>query len=399
MNSFGRVLGGLLVLLAVGPLAAQSNPVRVGLIAPLSGGSADFGNSMRLGAELAAKEINEAGGFLGRPIELVIRDDKGTPDEGRKVSEDLVLKEKVEFTLGFCNTGVAMKSIDVFQDNKHLLMVPCATGTAVTAKYPPALSYIFRVASPDAVTAKFLVGEIAERRKLTKVAIFADATGYGEGGLKDFSAELAARGLKPVSVTRFPLGVASLADEMRAAREAGAEALVVYTVGPEQAVAAKSRRELGWNVPYFAPWTLSFRSVLEKAGADSLEGTMMAQTIIQDTAIERRASFLARYFKHSNEKKIGSLMAAAQAYDAMHLMLYAMFQTQGRTGGDALKAALENKQRPYTGVVTTYTAPFSKTDHDAFTANMIWLGAWKRGEVQFHHAEDAARSAFVRRKE
>jgi branched-chain amino acid transport system substrate-binding protein len=152
-------------------------------------------------------------------------------------------------------------------------------------------------------------------------------------------------------------------------------------------------------VPYFAPWTLSFRSVLEKAGADALEGTMMAQTIIQDTAIERRASFLARYFKHSNEKKIGSLMAAAQAYDAMHLMLYAMFQTQGRLGGDALKAALENKQRPYTGVITTYTTPFSKTDHDAFTANMIWLGAWKRGEVQFHHAEDALRSAFVRRKE
>jgi branched-chain amino acid transport system substrate-binding protein len=395
----GLVLAMLAGLAGAATARDEPVPVRVGLISPLSGGSADFGNSMRIGAELAAKEINEAGGFLGRPIQLVIRDDKAMPDEGRKASEDLVLKEKVDFTLGFCNTGVAMKSIDVFQDNKHLLMVPCSTGSAITAKYPPAQSYIFRMASPDAVTAKFLVGEIVERRKLKKVAIFADSTGYGEGGVKDFSAELSARGLKPLSVTRFPLGVASLVDEMRAAREAGAEALVVYTVGPEQAVAARSRREAGWQVPYYAPWPLSFRSVLEKAGPEALEGLMMAQTIIQDTAIERRASFLARYFKHSNEKRIGSLMAAAQAYDAMYLMLYAMFQTQGRINGDTLKAALENKQRPYTGVITTYTAPFSATDHDAFSANMIWLGAWKRGEVQYHYAEDAARSAFVRRKE
>ncbi len=62
--------------------AQAVNPIRVGLIAPLTGGSADFGNSVRLGAELAVKEINEAGGYLGRPFELVIRNDKAIPDEG-----------------------------------------------------------------------------------------------------------------------------------------------------------------------------------------------------------------------------------------------------------------------------------------------------------------------------
>lgn len=389
---------------APAPAPAQAaKPVRVGLIAPLTGGSADFGNSVRLGAELAVKEINEVGGYLGRPFELVIRDDKAVPDEGRKVAQNLVLEEKVDFTLGYCNTGVAMKSIDVFQENRHLLMVPCSQGTAVTAKYPAAQSYIFRVAPKDLINAQFLVGEIVERRRLGRVAIFADTTGYGEGGVVDITAELAKRGLKPLSVTRFPLGVKSLTEEMRVAREAGADALVVYTVGPEQAAAAKSRHELGWKVPFFAPWPLSFRSVLEQAGADALEGTMMAQTIIHDTANERRASFLARYFKHSNETRIGSLMAAAQTYDAMHLMLFAMFQAQGQGQGridaDALKQALENKERTYRGVVTTYESPFSKDDHDAFSVNMIWLGAWKRGEVVFHHAEDAKRSSVFRRKE
>lgn len=398
---FGRSLitGVLGLCLALTTQAQTAKPVRVGLIAPLTGGSADFGNSVRYGAELAVKEINEVGGFLGRPLELVIRDDKAVPDEGRRVSEDLVLKEKVDFTIGFCNTGVAMRSLDVFQDNKHLLMVPCSQGTAVTTKYPPAQSYIFRVAPPDILNARFLVSEIVDRRKLRRVAILADRTGYGEGGVKDISDELAKRNLQPVFVGRFDLGVKTLVEEMRAAQSAGAEALVVYTVGPEQAAAVRSRAELRWQVPYFAPWPLSFRSVLELAGPEALEGTMMTQTIIQDLANERRMSFLASYFRHSKEKRIGSLMAAAQSYDAVYLMLRALFQTKGDVSGDALKKALENFDRPHRGVVTTYGEPFSGSDHDAFSVNMIWLGVWRRGEIQFYYPEDAKRSSFIRRKE
>jgi branched-chain amino acid transport system substrate-binding protein len=393
------ITGALGLCLALATQAQTAKPVRVGLIAPLTGGSADFGNSVRYGAELAVKEINEVGGFLGRPLELVIRDDKAVPDEGRRVSEDLVLKEKVDFTIGFCNTGVAMRALDVFQDNRHLLMVPCSQGTAVTTKYPPAQSYIFRVAPPDILNARFLVGEIVDRRKLRRVAILADRTGYGEGGVKDISDELAKRNLQPAFVGRFDLGVKSLVEEMRAAQAAGAEALVVYTVGPEQAAAVRSRAELRWQVPYFAPWPLSFRSVLELAGAEALEGTMMAQTIVQDLANERRMSFLASYFRHSKEKRIGSLMAAAQTYDAVYLMLRALFQTKGDVSGDALKKALENFDRPHRGVVTTYSEPFNASDHDAFSVNMIWLGVWRRGEIQFFYPEDARRSSFIRRKE
>ena len=70
-----------------------AGPLRVGFICPTTGGSSDFGNSARLGAELAVKEINEVGGFLGRKIELVQRDDQANPERGRQMAEDLVLKE------------------------------------------------------------------------------------------------------------------------------------------------------------------------------------------------------------------------------------------------------------------------------------------------------------------
>lgn len=384
---------------AAAPLQAQNPaPIRLGLIAPLTGGSSDFGNSVRHGAQMAVAEINTAGGYLGRPFELVLRDDKGNPEAGRAAAEDLVLKEKVAYTIGFCNTGVAMKALDVFENAKHLLMVPCSTGTALTRKTPPAQSYVFRLAPPDRVQAPFLVQEVVDRRKFTKVALFADRTGYGDGGLKDLTEELAKRGLQPVHVARFDLGVQSLVDELQAAKAAGADAIINYTVGPEQAATLKSRAALNWRVPYFAPWTLSFVSVLKAAGPAALEGTMMTQSIIQDSANERRSSFIARYAKHSQERPIGSLMAAAQSYDAVHLMLRALFQSKGDTSGPALKAALEDLSGIYRGVITTFDKPFSKDDHDAFSPRMIWLGEWRSGNIVYHYPGDAKLSSVMRRK-
>lgn len=377
--------------------APPVTPVRVGFICPFGGGSQDFGNSARLGAELAAKEMNEVGGFLGRPIELVLRDDKANPDEGRKVAEDLVLKEKVAFTIGFRNTGVALKSLEVFQDNKHLLLVPVATGSAITAKYPAEKSYVFRLSARDTIQADFLVDDIV-KRGFSRVALLADKTGYGEGGFNDVVKFLAARNLQPAYTARFDLGVKSLAQEVQAARAAGADVLVGYTVGPEFATLAAARTEAKFAGPLYGPWPLSFRTVLDKAGA-SAEGAIMVQTIIQDLSNERRASFIARLRRHSGQQTIGSLMAAAQSYDAVQLMLRVMFQTRGNTSGDVLKAALENLERPYAGVVTTHDKPFSATDHDAFTRNMVWLGVWRKGEIQFQYPEDAKRASVIRRKQ
>lgn len=378
--------------------ALATAPLRIGFICPATGGSADFGTSARLGAELAVKEINEVGGFLGRRLELVQRDDQANPDRGRQAAEDLVLKDKVAFTIGYCNTGVALKSLDVFQDHQHLLMVPVSTGTAVTARYPAAQSYVFRLSPRDTLQAGFLVHDIVVRRGLTKVAVFADRTGYGEGGLQDVLRLLAERGIEPVQVSRFDLGVKSLLAEVQQARAAGAQAMIGYTVGPELAVLARARGEARYEGLLYGPWPMSFRTVWEgsKGGA---EGAMMVQSIIPNLANERRSSFIARLKRHAGGASVASLMAAAQTYDAVHLMLRAVFQTRGDTSGPALKAALEQLDRPYVGVVTTYDRPFSAADHDAFSSNMIWLGVWRNGEIRYQYAEDDKRAGFIRRKQ
>lgn len=381
---------------AASAFAAPSG-VKVGFVCPLTGGSADFGNSARQGIELAVKEMNEVGGFLGRPYELIIRDDKASPEEGRKHAEDLVLREKVAFTVGFCNTGVALRALDVFQDHRSVLLIPVATGTALTARYPAASSYIFRMSARDALQAPFLIDEVA-RRGLTRVAIIADTTGYGDGGLRDLQEAITRKGLSLVYTARFDIGVSSLAPNVAAAKAAGAEAIVAYSLGPELAVFARARREAGFSGPVFGPWPASFRTVWHRSEG-AAEGLMMPQTFINDALLERRASFAARLARHAQGQPIASIAAAAQAYDSMHILVRTMFKTRGDISGPALKAALESLDRPYQGVITTYEQPFSSADHDAISANMIWLGIWRNGEVKFAYPEDAKRSAIVRRKQ
>lgn len=388
---------GLLALMALPWAAAQPvNPVKIGVVGPLSGPSSDFGKPMLQGMELAVEEINAVGGYLGRPLSLVVKDDRGDPDAGLQAARELAA-EGVVATIGYCNTGVAMKSLEVFQQAQSPLIIPCSTGTPLTSTYPAPQSYIFRTSARDAIQAPFVVDDLV-RRGWTKVAVFADTTGYGEAGLKDVEAALAQKNLKAVYVARFALGVKDLREQLTAARAAGANVVFSYTVGPENAAIAIGRRDIQWDVPQVGAWPLSFPFFIDGA-KQAAEGALMAQTFIAEPSNERRAAFLSA-FARKFKQKLAVPMAAAQAYDSTYLLTYALFSIRnGKFGGPAVKAALENIPRVYYGVVATYEHPFSLEDKDAISQNMLVMGKVRNGAVTFAYPEDAKRNLFVQRKQ
>lgn len=355
LAGFGAAVAALVALGTALPVAAQGvsaaaaapspagNTLKIGVIGPFTGASSDFGVPMLNGIQQAVDEINAVGGYLGRKLEIVRKDDKANPDVGLKMSQELVA-EKVSATLGFCNTGVAAKSLEVYQANKLPLIIPCATGSPLTAKYPATESYIFRTSASDGIQAPFVVEDIP-KRGWSKVAVFADTTGYGEAGLRDVEKALAAKNLKPVYVARFALGVKDLGEELKAAKAAGANVVFSYTVGPENAVIAHGRQALNWKVPQVGAWTLSFPFFID-GGKEAADGALMAQTFIAEPSNERRASFLTSYARKFNVRKIPVPMAAAQGYDAVYILVYSLFGIRdGNLSGPAIKAALESKSR------------------------------------------------------
>ncbi len=383
-------------LISVPALAADAGPIRIGLTCPLTGGSSPMGESLRNAVSLAVEEINWKGGVLGRPIELVVRDDEANPDKGRAIAEELIGKIGVVATIGSCNTGVVLKSMDLYQKARIPLLVPVATGVAITRTFAGEPEhYIFRIAANDEIQARLVAREAVERRGLRKVAVFHDTTAYGQQGRDFLLAELAKVGVRPVLVEAFPLGVRDLTPALTRARTAGAQAILTYTVGPELAVIATGRSRLRWGVPLIGSWPLSWSNFLQAAGA-AAEGARMPQTFIEAPINSRRTEFIMAYLGKYKLRHMSSAIAAAQGYDTM-LILAAALREAGGTEGPKLRAALENLQGRIAGVVTTYERPFTARDHEAITDNMVVMGEVRQGAIVFAHKEDE-KAAIVGRK-
>lgn len=375
--------------MATGVALAQET-IKIGVIGPFTGGSSSMGVSMRDGVTLAAKEINAKGGVLGKQIELVLRDDEAKNERGVEIAQEFINKTKVVAAVGYINTGVALASQRFFQEAKIPVINCVATGTLITHQFDKEPeNYIFRNAAHDTIQAPMIVEEAVTRRGFKKVAIMADSTAYGDLGRKDLTAALEAKGITPVASEKFNIKDTDMTAQLLKAKEAGAEVILTYAIGPELAQIANGMAKLGWKKPMIGSWTLSMANFIDTAGKNG-EGATMPQTFLQDPNTPARKAFIDAYLKEFKPKKnrIDSPVSAAQGYDSIFL-LAAAIQQAGSTDGPKIKEALENLSTKVDGIVTVYNKPFSKTDHDAITANIPLMGQVKDGRVVYANPDDA----------
>jgi branched-chain amino acid transport system substrate-binding protein len=379
-------------MLATGAYAAD---IKLGVSGPFTGGSSSMGVSMRDGVRLATKEINAAGGINGNMIVLVERDDEAKNERGVQIAQELINNEKVVATLGYINTGVALASQRFYQDAKIPVMNNVATGSILTKQFPNAPeNYIFRNGAPDNIQAPMIAKEAVEKRGLKKVAILADSTNYGQLGREDLEKALKGYGVTPVAVEKFNIGDVDMTSQLLKAKNAGADVILTYAIGPELAQIANGMAKLGWKKPMIGSWTLSMASFIDTAGKNG-DGATMPQTYIQSpSTTPKRKAFQEAYVKEFKPKNnnIASPVSAAQGYDSVYLLAAAIKQANS-TEGPKIVAALQDLKTPVNGVVMTYNKPFSATDHDAIKAKDVVVGVVENGRVEFLNAEDATKGA------
>ena len=388
------------MLVAAG-MAYAADTIKVGLSGPYTGGSSSMGVSMRDGVRLAVSEINKSGGVLGKQIQLVERDDEAKNERGVQIAQELINKEQVVATLGFINTGVALASQRFYQEAKIPVMNNVATGSIVTQQFKAPEhpdNYIFRNAAHDSIQAPMIVEEAITRRGFKKVAILADSTNYGQLGREDLEKALAAKGVKAVAVEKFNVKDVDMTAQLLKAKEAGAEAILTYAIGPELAQIANGMTKLGWKVPMIGSWTLSMANFIDNAGPGG-EGARMPQTFIQEPNTMKRKAFIDSYLKTFKPKngRIDSPVSAAQGYDSVYLLAAAIKQANS-TEGPKIREALENLQTKVEGVVTTYDKPFTHDDHEAITANIPVFGEVKGSRVVYAYEEDRKKGSDIRTK-
>ena len=365
-------------LLVAGAAQAQ---IKVGVYGPFTGGSAGMGVSMRNGVALAMEEINAAGGISGKHVIMVARDDEARNERGAQIMQELLEKENVVAVLGPINTGVADAS-SRYAEEKHVpLIINASAGAKVNelfAQYPQ--NYVFRIAAGDALQTEVIVREAVEGRKYTKVALLCDDTNYGQNGRAKMEKALEKRKIKPVYVGKFKIKDTDMTAQLQEAKAAGAQALLLYGIGPELAAIANSMNRIGWNVDMIGAWTLSMSAFISNAGKNG-DGATMPQTFIETGAKgPLQTKFVKAYETKFHEKPISVAVAAAQGYDSMYLLKLAIEQA-GTTDGPKVREALEDLKKPYDGVTGHYAPPFTKTDHEAVKESNVVMGVVKDGKV------------------
>ena len=380
-------------LLLAGTALAQ--PIKVGLSGPFTGGSASMGVSMRDGVKLAVSEINKAGGIMGRQIMLVERDDEAKNELGVQIAQELINKEQVVATLGYINTGVALASQRFYQEAEIPVLNNVATGTAIAGQFKSP-NYVFRTAANDLIQSAMIANEAIKRQGFKSPAILADSTNYGQLGREDLTRALAGMGVKPVAEEKFNIGDTDMTAQLLRAKQAGADVILTYAIGPELAQIANGMAKLGWKVPMIGSWTLSMATFIDNAGANG-EGAMMPQTFIQTGDTPKRKAFIEAYQAAYKVDRIPSPVSASQGYDSVYLLKAAIEQAKS-TDGTKIRAALENLQTKVDGVVTVYDHPYTATDHEAISGNIPVFGVVKGGRVVVAHPEDIAGDKAVRVK-
>ncbi|HUW76556.1 MAG TPA: ABC transporter substrate-binding protein [Gallionella sp.] len=377
--------------LAASVSAFAADPIKIGVSGPFTGGSSPMGISMLDGVKLAASEINAKGGVLGRKIDLIERDDQADNSRGLQVTQELVNREGVVASVGFINSGVALTAQRVYEEAKIPVINNVATATQITKQFlPPDYpdNYVFRTSANDTIQSAMIVHEAIDSRKFTRVAILADSTNYGQLGRADLEKALAAKGIKPVAVEKFNIKDTDMTAQLLKSKEAGAQAILTYGIGPELAQIANGMEKLGWKVPMIGSWTLSMGNFIDNAGKNG-NGAMMPETFIQLPNTPKRKAFIAAYLKTYKPEngRIPSPVSAAQGYDSMYILAAAINQA-GSTNGVKIREALENLNAKIDGVVTTYDHPYTHDNHEAITQDMVVMGVVKDGHVVHAHEAD-----------
>ncbi|MBC8998617.1 ABC transporter substrate-binding protein [Pseudomonas sp. N40(2020)] len=348
-----------------GGAQAAEPPIKVGLVAALSGQSAKSGEALTRGLTIAIEEVNAKGGVLGRPLELVRRDDESNPSKGMLAARELVQREKVTVLFGGLDTPVSLAIVPLANQLKVPFMGIWAAGTKITEN-GAADNYVFRVSAVDELVDEALV-KYGVEKGMKKPGMILINNPWGESNEAGFKRALEKRGLANAGVERIQDSDLDVVPQLTRLKNAGADTLLmVGNVGPSAQV-VKSLDRMGWDVPVVSHWGPAGGRFGELAGPNASRVHFVQTYVFTEHNSAKGDAVLAALKKTYPQIKgladVTPAVGIANAYDALHLSALAI-EKAGNTDGPAVRNgfyAIEG----YDGLIKQYQQPFTAQKHDA----------------------------------
>src|SRR3989344_837891 len=291
----------------------ETGPIKIGFIGPLTGDAAAYGEVVKKGVEIAAEEINAAGGVNGRLVEIIYEDGKCNGKDSLSAAQKLVSVDKVKFIVdGDCSGGL-LGSAGFLEQSKVLTLATIATNPDISAKFGG--GYILRNAQNDAARG-VLIADYA-KSLYKNAAVISEQTDYAQGIKKTFVDQAVKNGLKIVADEDFVTDTKDFRSILTKIKGINPD---VILINPQTGAAfvriAKQARELGIKAPFIGS-EFNGPEVVDAGGAT--EGVVVAIAPGLASAGKGKAYLDAYKAKHGNEPAYAYYSGAG--YDA--LMLFA----------------------------------------------------------------------------
>lgn len=299
-----KTLAGVTLAASVAFVSAAWADITIGLVAPLTGPVAAYGDQVKNGARAAVDAINEKGGILGEKIVLRFADDAGDPKQGVSAA-NLLVGEGVRYVVGPVTSGVAIPASDVFAENGILMVTPTATAPALTTR---GLTNVLRTCGRDDQQAEVAAAYVLKNMKDKRVAVINDKGTYGKGLADAFKAAINAGGLQEVQYNSLTPGEKDLSALIARLKADNVDVIYFGGYHPEGGLLARQLRDGGIkaviiggeglsNTEYWAIANDAAAGTLFTNAADALksEASADAVKILKDKGIPPEAFTLNAY--------------------------------------------------------------------------------------------------------
>lgn len=376
-------LGATLAAFAAFSLSAsaQAAELKIGLVAALTGQSAQSGEAITRGLTIAIDEINAKGGVLGQKLVLVKRDDESSPPKGVTAARELISSEKVVALFGGIDTPVSLAIVPIANQNKKPFMGVWAAGTNIT-KNGASPNYVFRVSAQDDLVDVALIKYAMSQYSAKKPGLILVNNPWGESNEKGLKAAATAANLPIAGVEKIEQSDIDVTPQLNRLKSAGADTIILVANAGPGAQMMKSRERMGWSVPVVSHWGISGGRFDELVGptAGDVHFIQTYSFFSPPTPVsEKIMSELTKRYGIKTAADIIAPVGTANAYDAMQLLALAIEKAKS-TDGEAIRAALEQIES-YQGLIKTYNKPFESAAHEALAPEDYVMVRYDAGKI------------------
>lgn len=314
--------------------AAAAGVVKIGVLEAMTGQSQSSGVQTLAAMKLYMQQHGDT--VAGKKIELIIKDDGAVPENTKRLAQELIVRDKVNFLVGFAITPTALAVAPLATQAKVPMIVANAGTSIITAKSP----YIARTSFtlPQSST---IIAEWALKNGIKKVVSISSDYAPGHDAEKYFVDTFKKGGGEVIEALRVPLASPDFAPFLQRARDASPDAVFVFVPSGQGAAFAKQFIERGLDkagIKLIGPGDVTDDDQLNGMG-DQLIGTVTAHLYSADHDSKLNKEFVEA-FKKANNGMRPNFMAVG-GYDAMALIYAALKKTNGDTNGDKLMAAIK----------------------------------------------------------